>query len=51
MLDSLAVIRLATWVDTTFAIGMKPTDFQVENFHTAAVLSRFVTQAGHEDPQ
>jgi len=45
LLDSFAVLRLATFVDETFAIGMKPTDFVVENFQNAAVLTDYVVRA------
>jgi len=45
LLDSVAVLRLATFVDETFAIGMKPTDFLVENFQNATVLADYVLRA------
>ncbi|MEE4270346.1 MAG: acyl carrier protein [Thermoanaerobaculales bacterium] len=45
LLDSVAVLRLATFVDETFAIGMKPTDFLVENFQNARVLAAYVVRA------
>jgi acyl carrier protein len=45
LLDSVAVLRLATFVDETFAIGMKPTDFLVENFQNATVLAAYVVRA------
>ena len=45
LLDSVAVLRLATFVDETFAIGMKPTDFLIENFQNAAVLTDYVVRA------
>jgi len=45
LLDSVAVLRLATFVDETFAIGMKPTDFLVENFQNVRVLTRYVVRA------
>ncbi|MEM1145753.1 MAG: acyl carrier protein [Pseudomonadota bacterium] len=44
ILDSLAVLRLATFVDQEFSIGMQPTDFVIENFQTVAVLSSFVAR-------
>ncbi|MEM6485971.1 MAG: hypothetical protein AAF662_13435 [Pseudomonadota bacterium] len=44
LLDSLAVLRLATFVDQEFSIGMQPTDFLIENFQTVAVLSSFVAR-------
>lgn len=45
LLDSLAVLRLATFVDDTFSIGMQPKDFVIENFRSASVLTRFVLGA------
>ena len=45
LLDSVAVLRLATFVDETFTIGMKPTDFLVENFRNATVLAAYVVRA------
>jgi len=54
LLDSVAVLRLATFVDEAFRIGMQPTDFLIENFQTAAVLAEFVvrrsTDAGASNP-
>jgi acyl carrier protein len=45
LLDSLAVLRLATYVDETFGLAMKPSDFVVENFQNATVLTEFVLGA------
>lgn len=45
LLDSLAVLRLATFVDESFEIGMQPKDFVIDNFQSAAVLTGFVLQA------
>lgn len=45
LLYSLAVLRLATFVDETYAIGMKPTDFTVENFQTVAALTDYVLRS------
>jgi acyl carrier protein len=42
LLDSIAVLRLATFVDEQYRLKMQPADFLVENFQTAAVLARFV---------
>ena len=44
ILDSLAVLRLATFVDETWSLGMKPTDFRIENFMNASVLSAYVVR-------
>jgi acyl carrier protein len=45
LLDSIGVLRLATFVDQEFAIGMQPSDFVIENFQTVAVLARYVEGA------
>ena len=42
LLYSLAVLRLATFVDETYAVGMQPADFTVENFQTVAALTDYV---------
>ena len=42
LLYSLAVLRLATYVDETYNIGMTPADFTVENFQTVAALTNYV---------
>jgi acyl carrier protein len=46
ILDSLAILRLATFVDEEFKIGMQPSDFLIENFQTVAVLTQFVIRSG-----
>jgi acyl carrier protein len=45
VLYSLAVLRLASWVEETFVIEMAPADMTVENFQTVAALSDFVVRA------
>jgi acyl carrier protein len=45
LLDSLAVLRLATFVDDTFGLAMKPSDFVVENFQNVSVLTDFVLRS------
>lgn len=42
LLDSMGILRLATFVDDHFSLGMKPTDFRVENFQTIQALSDYV---------
>jgi acyl carrier protein len=42
LLDSIAVLRLATFVDEQYRLRMQPADFLVENFQTVAALARFV---------
>ena len=45
VLYSLAVMRLASWVEETFTVEMKPADLTVENFQTVAALTEFVVGA------
>ena len=45
LLDSIGVLRLATFVEQEFAISMEPSDFVVENFQSVAVLARFIATA------
>lgn len=42
LLDSVAVLRLAAFVDEEFGITTRPKDFVVENFESAAVIARYV---------
>ena len=46
LLDSVAVLRLAAFVEEEFAIPMRPADFVVENFQNVAVLTEYVRRAG-----
>lgn len=45
ILDSLAVLRLATFVDEYFKISMQPSDFVIENFESVAVLTDFIVRS------
>ena len=42
LLDSVAVLRLATFVDEEFEIVTRPEDFVIENFQSVAVLAAHV---------
>jgi len=42
VLDSIAVLRLATFVEEEFRFKMQPSDYVVENFQTVAVLAAYV---------
>ena len=42
LLDSVAVLRLAAFVDEDFQIVTRPADFVIENFQTVAVLGAHV---------
>ena len=42
ILDSIAVLRLATFVEEEFRFKMEPADFVIENFQTVAVLTKYV---------
>ena len=44
VLYSLAVMRLASWVEETFTVEMKPANMTVENFQTVAALTEFVVR-------
>jgi acyl carrier protein len=44
LLDSMAVLRLATFVEGDFRFKMQPSDFVIENFQTVAVLAAFVCE-------
>jgi acyl carrier protein len=45
LLDSIRVLRLATFVEEEFQLQMEPADFVVENFDTVAVLAAYVRGA------
>ncbi|MEE4174545.1 MAG: hypothetical protein V2I57_09880 [Xanthomonadales bacterium] len=45
ILDSIAILRLATFADETFHIGMQPSDFQIENFRSVNALAAFVLRS------
>jgi len=45
LLDSVAALRLATFVADEFEIEIQPADYVIENFQTAAALARYVRQA------
>jgi acyl carrier protein len=45
LLDSLAILRLATYVDEKFKIEMQPSDFQIDNFQSVAALTQFVIRS------
>lgn len=48
LLDSIAVLRLATFVEEEFRFKMESSDFVVENFQSVAVLAAYVRNAtGH----
>jgi acyl carrier protein len=45
LLDSIAVLRLAAFVEEEFQFKMQPADFVIENFQTIAVLAEYVRRA------
>jgi acyl carrier protein len=45
LLDSIGVLRLATFVEEEFHFKMEPADFVIENFQTVAVLAEYVRRA------
>ena len=42
LLDSVAVLRLAAFVEEELGVAMRPADFVVENFQNVAVLAEYV---------
>lgn len=44
-LDSVAVLRLATFVAEEFDLEIQPADFVIENFRTVAVLTEYVRRS------
>lgn len=42
MLDSLGVLRLATYVDAEYRLAMQPSDFVIENFNTVSALAGYI---------
>jgi acyl carrier protein len=46
LLDSIAVVRLGTFVEDTFRITIQPADFVIENFRNVAVLAGYVHHRG-----
>ncbi len=42
LLDSIRVLRLATFAEEEFQLKMEPADFVVENFDTVAALAAYV---------
>jgi acyl carrier protein len=50
LLDSVAVLRLATFVGEEFQFEIQPADFVIENFQNVAVLAQYVRRAtGYAD--
>lgn len=45
LLDSVAVLRLAGFVDEAFDLTTRPQDFTVENFESAAAIARYVERS------
>lgn len=45
LLDSVAVLRLAAFVEEEFQIKIEPADFVIENFQSVAVLAGYVVRA------
>ena len=50
LLDSIGVLRLATFVQEEFRFKMQPADFVIENFQTVAVLAEYVRRAAGQTP-
>jgi acyl carrier protein len=50
LLDSIAVVRLGTFVEETFQIAIQPADFVIQNFRNVAVLAAYVHRRGGRPP-
>ena len=46
LLDSVAVLRLAAFVEQELRVPMRPADFVVDNFRNVAVLAEYVLREG-----
>ena len=45
LLDSVAALRLATFVADDFEIEIQPADYVIENFQTVAAIGEYVRRA------
>jgi len=45
VIDSIGVLRLATFLSEDFRIVIQPADFVVENFRSVAVIAGYVVRA------
>jgi acyl carrier protein len=45
IIDSIAVLRLASFAEEEFKIDIQPSDFVIENFQNVAVLARYILRA------
>jgi acyl carrier protein len=50
MLDSIGVLRLATFVQEEFRFKMQPAEFVIENFQSVAALAEYVCRAAGQTP-
>lgn len=46
VLDSVAALRLATWVANEFEIEILPSDYVIENFRSVRAVADYVRRAG-----
>ncbi len=49
LLDSVAVLRLAAFVEQELGVSMQPADFVIDNFRNVAVLTEYVLRAGEQE--
>lgn len=45
VLDSVAILRLAAFVEEEFGFKIQPADFVIDNFQTVAILAAYVARA------
>ncbi len=48
LLDSVAVLRLAAFVEEELGAPMQPADFVIETFQNVTVLAEYVRRAGRQ---
>ncbi len=44
LLDSVSVLRLGSWIEETFGISVRTSDYVVENFQSIAALTSYVAR-------
>jgi len=50
LLDSIAVLRLAAFIEEEFGFPVPPGDFVIENFRSVAVLAGYIRRAAPGHP-
>jgi acyl carrier protein len=50
LLDSIGVLRLGNWIRDEFGVEVRPGDFVIENFRSAAAVAKYVRRAAAASP-